>query len=205
MIQPLTARKSGDRPRVKPAEERREDLMNAAERLFLEQGVAPTTIEQITSGAGVAKGSFYLQFASKDDVLTALRERFIRDFVSRTERAIGSRPVDDWKERLAIWAKETVEGYLDTLPIHDIVFHEVPPHSWYDAHTELVIAHLSAILEGGERAGAWAIGDARFTAVFLFSGLHEIVDSLRASGRPIDRARLAEQIRAICFKTIGVA
>ena len=53
------------RPRTKAPEERRDELMNAAQRLFLEQGVATTTIEQITMGADVAKGTFYLHFSSK--------------------------------------------------------------------------------------------------------------------------------------------
>src|ERR1035438_2043651 len=56
-------------PRTKPPETRRDELMNAAERLFLSEGVAATTIEQITSAAAVAKGTFYLYFSSKDDVL----------------------------------------------------------------------------------------------------------------------------------------
>jgi hypothetical protein len=42
---------SRSRPRTKPPEERRDELMNAAQRLFLEHGVGPTTIEQITSAA----------------------------------------------------------------------------------------------------------------------------------------------------------
>jgi AcrR family transcriptional regulator len=36
-----------------------------------------TSIEQITDGANVAKDTFYLHFASKDDVLLALRDRFV--------------------------------------------------------------------------------------------------------------------------------
>jgi AcrR family transcriptional regulator len=39
--------------------------MDSALRLFLEQGVAPTTIEQITAGASVAKGTFYLHFLER--------------------------------------------------------------------------------------------------------------------------------------------
>ena len=59
-------------PRTKPPDERRAELMDAALRLFIEQGVAPTTIEQITVGASVAKGTFYLHFSSKDDVRITL-------------------------------------------------------------------------------------------------------------------------------------
>lgn len=64
------------RPRTKPPEARLDELMTSAQRLFLKHGVGSTTIEQITSGAEVAKGTFYLYFSSKEDVLEALRERF---------------------------------------------------------------------------------------------------------------------------------
>jgi Bacterial regulatory proteins, tetR family len=50
------------RPRTKLPEERRDELMNAAERLFLEHGFGPTAIEQITVAAQVAKGTFYSLF-----------------------------------------------------------------------------------------------------------------------------------------------
>jgi DNA-binding transcriptional regulator YbjK len=43
------------RPRTKAPEERREEILDAAQRLFLEQGVGQTTIEHITMGADVAK------------------------------------------------------------------------------------------------------------------------------------------------------
>lgn len=46
----------------------------AALRLFTEQGYAATTVEQITQAAGVAKGTFFTHFASKDAVLDHIGE-----------------------------------------------------------------------------------------------------------------------------------
>lgn len=55
--------------------ERRTELLDAAERLFAERGVAGTTVADITSAAGVAKGSFYGYFASRDELVEALNAR----------------------------------------------------------------------------------------------------------------------------------
>lgn len=44
-------------------------IFEAALRLFHEQGFAATTVEQITKAAGVAKGTFFVHFASKEAVL----------------------------------------------------------------------------------------------------------------------------------------
>ena len=79
--------------------------MNAAQRLFLEQGVGPTTIERITSGAEVAKGTFYLYFSSKEDILAALGERFSQELLARIKTAVAAKPADDWKGKLETWAR----------------------------------------------------------------------------------------------------
>lgn len=63
--------------RTKPAEIRRSELMSAAETIFLEKGFVATSVDEIVRKADVAKGTFYLHFRSKDDILVALRERFI--------------------------------------------------------------------------------------------------------------------------------
>src|SRR5277367_343524 len=94
---------SKTRPRTKPPEERRNELMNAAQRLFLKHGVGPTTIEQITTGAEVAKGTFYLYFSSKEDVLAALRGRFGQELLERIRTAVTQNREDDWKGKLASW------------------------------------------------------------------------------------------------------
>src|ERR1700691_2238374 len=107
--------KSKSRPRTKPPEERREELMNAARRLFLEHGVAETTIEQITSGADVAKGTFYLYFSCKEDVLAALRDRFGQELLTKIKAEIAKKKCDDWKGKLAAWADAGVTGYLESI------------------------------------------------------------------------------------------
>lgn len=49
-------------------EEKKMALINAAYELFVEKGVASTSIQNIVSRAGVAKGTFYLYFKSKEDI-----------------------------------------------------------------------------------------------------------------------------------------
>ena len=64
------------KPRTKPAEERLDDLMNAAEKLFLSKGFVNTTVSEIVRSADVAKGTFYHYFQSKNDIMEALRTRY---------------------------------------------------------------------------------------------------------------------------------
>ena len=47
-------------------------IREAALELFLTEGIASTTIDQIVERAGVAKGSFYRYFADKDELVRAI-------------------------------------------------------------------------------------------------------------------------------------
>lgn len=46
-------------------------LIEAGLSLFMEQGFAKTTVDQVTMAAGVAKGTFYNYFTTKEDLLVA--------------------------------------------------------------------------------------------------------------------------------------
>jgi AcrR family transcriptional regulator len=61
----------------KKPEERRNEILNAAEFLFTTKGFAKTTVNEILKEVGIAKGTFYHYFQSKEEVMDAIIERFI--------------------------------------------------------------------------------------------------------------------------------
>ena len=52
---------------------RREALLAAAQRVLTTQGVEKATIDDVTAAAGMAKGTFYLYFQSKSDLVAAMQ------------------------------------------------------------------------------------------------------------------------------------
>ena len=56
--------------------------MRAAEELLIEKGYYETSMEDIASRVGISKGTVYLHFASKEDLVFALLQRGLRAFVS---------------------------------------------------------------------------------------------------------------------------
>ncbi|MGO9742715.1 MAG: TetR/AcrR family transcriptional regulator [Roseiarcus sp.] len=190
------------RPRTKPPAERRDELMNAAERLFLEQGFGPATVEQITASAGVAKGTFYLYFKSKEDMRSALGERFARNHLARIETAVARKSRKDWKGRLAAWAAASISFYLDSIKLHDVLFYEGRSPTRDGLVDNIVIANLAEMLGSGAEAGAWSVEDARAAAVFLFSGIHGVVDDTSSSELQVDRRRLAQRLERLCFGAV---
>jgi len=65
-----TSAKSPARQRRK--DERPQELLDAALRLFVEKGYAATRSEEVARAAGVSKGTLYLYFPSKEDLLKAV-------------------------------------------------------------------------------------------------------------------------------------
>ena len=62
---------------VKKPDERRNEILDAAEKLFAEKGFMKTTIIDILQEVGIAKGTFYYYFKSKEEVMDAVAMRYI--------------------------------------------------------------------------------------------------------------------------------
>jgi AcrR family transcriptional regulator len=60
---------------VKDPEERREELIQTAERLFAENGYEGTAVSDIVREINVGQGTFYHYFRSKEDILSAVAEK----------------------------------------------------------------------------------------------------------------------------------
>jgi AcrR family transcriptional regulator len=191
-------------PRTKPPQQRRDELMNAAQGLFLDLGVSATTVEQITSAAGVAKGTFYLYFASKDEIRAALGERYAREHLDAIKAALIEQPEQDWSAKLTSWARANVAFYLDSISLHDMLFHDSRPPTREGLVDNIVIDNLAELLHAGVRAGAWSIDEPRFTAVFLFSGIHGAIDDAVTKEKTIDRERLVKRVEKFCRRAVEI-
>ncbi|MCE3606048.1 TetR family transcriptional regulator [Massilia sp. P8910] len=53
----------------------RDSIMDAAEQLFVEQGVSGTTLQHIATAAGVTRGAIYWHFEDKGALFNAMMER----------------------------------------------------------------------------------------------------------------------------------
>jgi AcrR family transcriptional regulator len=67
----------------------REDLVDAADRLFTANGFHATTVDAIAADAGYTKGAVYSNFASKEDLFFAVYERRVDAAVRANERLLA--------------------------------------------------------------------------------------------------------------------
>lgn len=191
-------------PRTKPAEVRLEELMAAAEKLFLANGVDATTISAIVEEAQVAKGTFYHYFAAKTDMLAALAERYTRQYLAALERAVNACPDGDWEGRLRAWVHASVQTYVDTYRTHDIVYSNHHHHDRGNADKNAILDQLLGILEGGKAAGRWALPQPRITALLIYSGVHGVSDDAIAA-QLTDCTDFARKVADDCLRMLGAS
>lgn len=190
--------------RTKPADQRREDLLDAAQASFVERGVAATTIDHITSGAGVAKGTFYLYFRSRDDIVTAVQRRYGQRFVDQLRGAID-RAGDDWAAKLDACVDAALRHHHSERATHDVLFVHVPTTDAVDGDgVDELTAVFGDLLRSGVAAGAYRVDDVDPTAVLLFNTLHGVYNPIWTGSEPFDDDRLIAAARTIFRRAVGL-
>lgn len=66
---------------VKDAEERKKEILDVAEKLFAEKGFDYTSTNDILNEIGIARGTLYYHFKSKEDILDAVIDRIIKQLI----------------------------------------------------------------------------------------------------------------------------
>jgi TetR/AcrR family transcriptional regulator, transcriptional repressor for nem operon len=187
--------------RTKPAEQRRADLLAAGQAQFLAKGVAATSLDDITTEAGVSKGLFYLYFKSKEDLVLALQDQFSSEFAARILAAAAAAP--DWGAKLDACVQVSFEFYRDMHDLHEILFHHathVADHGEEAGHG-LVVRTIQQILAEGKAAGAFDIEDPENTAVLCYASMHAFDPDFR--GHLADPASTVRAAKLLFRRTAG--
>ena len=88
-------------------------IMDAAARLFVERGYDGTRPQDIARAAGVANGTFYLHFQSKEAAFLAFAQHAQDDLVSRYSQSLEG--VQGLRERLQVILR-TMVAYAEENP-----------------------------------------------------------------------------------------
>src|SRR3954454_14169104 len=88
-------------PTASPA--KRDAILRAAIDVFAERGYFNAQVADVARAAGVAAGTVYLYFRSKDDLLASIFERTMRETLAAGRAAVAA--VDNPAERLRRFAR----------------------------------------------------------------------------------------------------
>ncbi|MER6812104.1 TetR/AcrR family transcriptional regulator [Spirillospora sp. NPDC000708] len=192
---------AGARKRVvKPAAERRADLLDAALRVFAERGVADATISDITTRADVAKGTFYLYFPTKEQVVAALWERYVAGYLELAEDILEDRTLGDaWVDALAALLERLIEHAVEHAELHRIVYGSADAKALaLCAETnQQVVDLLAEAIERGMDSGALRPGSPQVFADILYHGAHAALHDMISGNASFTQADVVATVHAI--------
>lgn len=97
----------------------RENILNAAAQVILQQGMSAFTIEAIAQQAGVTKGGVLHHFPSKEALIQGLIEQVIAAFNARLMQELEAEPADSNGR----WLR----AYIRTIFLADYAAHSLIP------------------------------------------------------------------------------
>ena len=168
------------------SEIRRNEFVDAAEKLFQQNGIVDTTISSIVKEMDVAKGLFYYYFKSKDDVIDAISDKYNRIFREMLNAAMDQ---ENYESRLRQFVHNSVISFRDLNNKLQgkggtVDLTALSSRSIEEAKQEAIKA-LTQLLEEGNDIGELTITHARYYANILVSGIVELISENEADDEEI--------------------
>jgi AcrR family transcriptional regulator len=105
-------------PRPDVSDERKNQIMNAAEQVFTKKGIDSARMDDIAAQTGLSKGTLYLYYKSKDDLVIAILDRIFKGIFDQLHLRKG----EELSATQAIWrftdeAARDYQRMLHMMPI----------------------------------------------------------------------------------------
>jgi AcrR family transcriptional regulator len=190
---------------IKEAEERKSEILDVAENLFITRGYELTTVNDILGATGIAKGTFYYHFKSKEEVLDGIiRRRGDANIQAAKDAAASERlsapekllkimltqkPGDERQEKLisALEAAENSRMFVKSLT--DIIQRLVPI--------------VGEIIKQGVTEGAFSTSYPKESAEILLAAAHALFDNPYLYRENEDSRRMAIAFLTAAERILG--
>ena len=131
---------------VKEAEERKNEILDVAERLFGTKGFDGTSTGDILGEIGIARGTLYYHFKSKEDILDAMIGRMTGSLVAKASEIAGDKDVPVLQRLTRMMMALNVDGNLG----HEIMAQVHKPQNalMHQKMQEQLLAGVNPIVTG---------------------------------------------------------
>lgn len=187
------------------ARARRRQLIEVARRRFVEDGYAQTSVSAIVREAGVAQGTFYLYFPSKEAVLGSLRGEVLRDYLAALHKgASGDESADARLVRGLAEIYKAVRRHRDLVTVfRQATTGEETEKIWLEGRETLAMP-LAALIEEGQSAGCFDVEDARLAAHFVLAMFADVLYEAIAFRKPTSGKRTLTFGSRFMLRALGV-
>jgi TetR/AcrR family transcriptional regulator, transcriptional repressor for nem operon len=174
-------------PRRQPPDVRREQILDAAQQVLLRRGPAAATMAEVADAASLAKGTVYLYFASKAELLAGLRARYFERLTAVLGDPAGAGPgaPSTVAARIERLVAASYDFALANHELHHVLFHE----AGLGEHDAFARAHdaVDELVATCAASGELDVPDPALATDFVLHGLHGIL--VAATHRPRSHRR----------------
>ncbi|MCG3209855.1 MAG: hypothetical protein FOGNACKC_03482 [Anaerolineae bacterium] len=150
---------------VKNRDVRRSEILEVAQRLFYQKGYEQTSIQDIINEIGIAKGTFYHYFGSKQELLDAIIEWMVGQTLQTLQPVVEDEQLsalekfNQYFAQAENWKVENKTFFLDILRSWYNDDNAIFRHKIETASIREVIPTLAKIIEQGIAEGVFAAHD----------------------------------------------
>ena len=189
---------------VKDPKIRRTEILKAAEELFCSQGYVNTTVEAIIQKVGVAKGTFYYYFKSKEDILDAL----VDDMVDK--RCKEYKKIADNPEMAALEKMRHILRGQDSLSDKNDLTEKLHQPGNRELHERVnievirrIAPILAQVIEQGKRESVFDVEHSLETIQFLLAGSQFLLESGLFKWSQEEQMTRIQSMRSIIERSLG--
>ena len=159
--------------------ERAEAILDAGDRLLARYGYRKMTIDDLAKEAGIGKGTVYLHFTSKEDVVLSSIDRIVRRLLERMQIIIATDAAPDEKLRQMLVLRvmfrfESVQHYTESISevLRDLRAGLLERRARYFEEEAKAFA---TVLRQGQNAGVFRRHEALPTARMLITATNALL------------------------------
>ena len=179
---------------TKAPEQRKQEIIDTASRLFAEKGYSDTAVRDIVREMNVAQGLFYYYFKSKEDVFLAIMQQAGEAIIRKIAAIITNEAYSP-----LICIRESIAAISQFLTDENAFFRKMPslPSDFfhlvfYHMTIDMLEPYLSALLSRGRDDGSFLVPDPQYISRFILAGFlgvfsgvphpsaHEMIDMVRS-------------------------
>ena len=184
-----------------------ERILDAWDRLLARYGYRKMTMDDLASEVGIGKGTIYLYFRGKEDLVYSHIDRVIRELIGRLERVLrsGLSPADKVREMTVLrvmFRFDAVQHFPESLSemFRDLRAAVLERREHYFREEARLFA---AALKEGQRAGMFRKTDCSATANVIISATNSLLPfhlSTHELGKRRDIEKMATSITELLLE-----
>jgi AcrR family transcriptional regulator len=156
--------------------DRKKSILQTAEKLFLTQGYEKTSVNQIVEKAGVAKGTFYHHFKTKEDILSVIADDFLSSLVHSAEDVANDNKLSAGEKMKKIFSNKNDEK---ANVMKEGLHHPQNRKLHEEINVQLILRFspiLVTVIEQGVKEGQFKVKNILETVQFLLTASQFLFD-----------------------------